>query len=77
MNQRTFIVYRRTGDQVTPYVGQLRGRAGGRQFVQIGAPVSWADLYGGHCSWVGEQLAKRAAAIKAERARRTARAVAP
>lgn len=63
-----FIVYKRSGNRVTPHTATLT-----RDGVRVGAAVPWADLYGGHTGWVGEQIERVKRAIKQARARRTLR----
>lgn len=77
-NAKEFIVYRRTGNRLTPHRARLVARRwvdgqpeGWR--VQVGQEVAWADLYAGHTAWVGEQVARHRDAVKRAKAQRAAR----
>lgn len=73
---RTFIVYRRKGDRVVPFEARLVKTSSAVR-IELLAEVPWPVLYGGHTTWIGEQIEKVRQAIKSERERRAARKVAP
>jgi hypothetical protein len=82
VKQKTFIVYRRAGNVVTPFEAWIRRSAKGWVKGQpvgvtlelvVGNAVPWAALYAGHTAWVGDQIARRNDAIKQERSRRALR----
>jgi hypothetical protein len=82
MGNRTFVVYRRVGETVTPHEAWINRSAKGwvngqpvgvKLTITVGQPIAWSALYAGHTAWIGEQIAGRNEAIKKERARRAAR----
>lgn len=88
MNQpKSFVVYRRVGNVVTPHQATLvtshpkwvDGKPQGLPTakVVVGQAISWTDLYGGHTGWIADQMDRTRDAIAAERARRAARKQGP
>lgn len=78
-NRNSFVVFRRVGDVVTAYPARLvarrwiNGKPEGQEVKIVGPAIPWAELYKGHCAWIGEQIAKTREAIKRERTRRAAK----